>query len=79
MNISGHISYREATLCATAKRHGIRNTPNPAVVDNRTIVAEHVFEPLRIANGNRPIRVHSFFRSRKLRAIVKGSKNSQHI
>lgn len=79
MNISAHISYREATRSATAKRHGIRNTPNPAVVENMTIVAEQIFEPLRTANGNRPIRVNSFFRSRKLNAIVKGSKNSQHI
>jgi len=79
MRISAHISFREAIRSNTAKRFGIRNNPKPEIIKNMKSVAEHVFEPLRIANRNRPIRINSFYRSTRLNKVLGGSRNSQHI
>ncbi len=79
MRISTHISFREAVRSNTAKRFGIRNTPKPDIIENMKAVAENIFEPLRQANGNRPIRINSFFRSKRLNKVLGGSSKSQHI
>lgn len=76
-NISKHISYAEATVSQTATRRGIDNAPNKQQLDNMKLVAEKVFEPLRLQFG--AIRVSSFFRSRALNTAIKGSKTSQHM
>ena len=78
MNISEHISYKEATKSATAIRHGIKNKPNASQLKNMKLLAENVFEPLRKAMGDHPIKVHSFFRSVKLNEKIGGAKGSQH-
>ena len=44
MRISKHISYREAVHSATAKRKGIKNTPNDSQLDNMYKVAEFIIK-----------------------------------
>lgn len=76
--ISKHISYREATRSNTAMRLEIVNTPNHRCLEAMKKVANAIFEPLRRANGNRPIRINSFYRSKELNTHVGGSTRSQH-
>lgn len=76
-NISKHITYREATNSATAKRYKIANDPNEEQLANMRYLAEKVFEPLRAWYG-KPIYVTSFFRTLALNVYLKGAKNSQH-
>jgi hypothetical protein len=77
VNISKHISYKEATRSATALRLGIENTPNEYELQNMEIIAKKVFEPLREA-VDAPIKINSFFRSEKLNKAIGGSGKSQH-
>jgi len=78
MNISEHISYREATFSATAIRRQIENKPTEEQLENMRKLAMNVFEPLRKGLGNRPIRISSFFRSITLNHVIGGSITSQH-
>ncbi len=78
MNISKHISYKEAIRSNTAKRYGIRNNPKDWQIENMRTLAEKVFEPLRRRFGV-PIRINSFFRSTRLNKAVGGSSKSQHV
>ena len=76
-NISNHISYKEGTYSNTAIRRGIDNTPNEEQLSNMHLIANEVFEPLRVyANG--PIKINSFFRSVELNKAIGGSSKSQH-
>ena len=75
--ISGHISYKEAVYSRTAIRLNINNEPNDQQMDNMSLVAEEVFEPLRMWVGG-PIKINSFFRSPELNTAIGGSKTSQH-
>jgi len=75
--ISKHISYKEGIHSVTAIRKGITNEPNEEQLANMKLVAEKVFEPLRVfING--PIKVNSFFRSPDLNKAIGGSTKSQH-
>ena len=75
--ISKHISYKEGIHSITAIRKGIDNEPNEEQLANMKLVAEKVFEPLRMfING--PIKVNSFFRSPDLNKAIGGSTKSQH-
>ena len=75
--ISKHISYKEGIHSITAIRKGIDNEPNEEQLANMKLVAEKVFEPLRVfING--PIKVNSFFRSPDLNKAIGGSTKSQH-
>jgi hypothetical protein len=78
MEISKHISYTEATKSATAQRKGIYNTPNGTELENMQTLASEIFEPIREALGNKPLRITSFFRSRALNEAIGGSSTSQH-
>jgi len=75
--ISGHISYKEAVYSRTATRLNINNEPNDQQMDNMCLVAEEVFEPLRMWVGG-PIKINSFFRSPELNTAIGGSSKSQH-
>ena len=77
MRISKHISYREATHSATAKRRGLDNTPNQEQLENMYRVAEFIFEPLRLFVGG-PSKINSFFRSVAGNRPVGGTSRSQH-
>ena len=75
--ISKHISYKEGTNSTTAIRRGIDNTPNDEQLDNMELIANEVFEPLRMwVDG--PIKINSFFRCQELNEAIGGSGRSQH-
>lgn len=73
-----YFSINELSKSATAKRHGIDNTPPPEVVANMKLLIEKVLDPLRSAWGA-PIIVDSGYRCPRLNKIVKGAANSQHL
>ena len=76
--ISKHITFKEATFSATAKRLGIKNEPTPEHLKAMKLVAEKCFEPLREWYG-KPLRINSFYRGKDLNKAVKGSATSQHF
>ena len=75
--ISKHVSYKEGVYSNTATRRGIDNTPNDEQLNNMELIAEEVFEPLRVWVGG-PIKINSFFRSPDLNTAIGGSSKSQH-
>jgi len=75
--ISKHISYKESVYSRTATRLDINNEPNDEQMNNMCLVAEEVFEPLRVWVGG-PIKINSFFRSPELNKAIGGSGKSQH-
>ena len=75
--ISKHISYKEGVYSTTATRKGIDNTPNNEQLKNMELVADEIFEPLRVYVGG-PIKINSFFRSPELNTAIGGSSKSQH-
>jgi zinc D-Ala-D-Ala carboxypeptidase len=77
-NISKHVSYKEGVRSNTALRLGIENAPRDEQLENMSVVANEVFEPLREWVGG-PIKINSFFRCYKLNKAIGGSKTSQHM
>ena len=75
--ISEHISYKEGVYSRTATRLNIDNKPNDDQMQNMCLIAEEVFEPLRVWVGG-PIKINSFFRSPELNKAIGGSGKSQH-
>ena len=61
----------------TATRLNIDNKPNNDQMQNMCLIAEEVFEPLRVWVGG-PIKINSFFRSPELNRAIGGSTKSQH-
>ena len=49
--ISKHISYKEGVYSITALRLGLKNDPTDAHLENMKLIAEKVFEPLRMHVG----------------------------
>lgn len=74
MNITQHISYKEAVRTKSK----FDNTPNEEQLSKMRSVAYKVFEPLRVYYGV-PIYVSSFFRSEMVNTDIGGSKTSQHM
>jgi len=77
MNISEHITLKEAIRSNTAKRLGIENMPSEEEFSNMQVLAKTIFEPLRMHFGE-PIYISSFYRCKQLNKAIGGSKNSQH-
>lgn len=77
MQLSKHLSLAEVTRSETAKRKGISNQPTPEHLENFKLLAEKVFEPIRLHFGS-PINISSGYRSLALNKAVGGSKTSQH-
>ena len=77
MALSEHISYKESVYSRTATRLDINNEPNDEQMDNMCLIAQEVFEPLRMWVGG-PIKINSFFRSPELNKAIGGSGKSQH-
>ena len=75
--ISKNISYKEGVYSRTATRLNIDNKPNDDQMQNMCLIAEEVFEPLRVWVGG-PIKINSFFRSPELNKAIGGSTKSQH-
>ena len=76
-NISKHITYKEGVYSITALRLGLNNDPTKAHLTNMELLAEKVFEPLRI-HVNGPIKINSFYRGPELNKAIGGSSKSQH-
>ncbi len=77
MKISPHLNLAEVTRSDSAKRHGIDNTPTAEHLENFKLLAEKVFEPIRL-HFKTPIFISSGYRSQALNSFIKGSSSSQH-
>jgi hypothetical protein len=77
MKISPHLNLAEVTRSDSAKRHGIDNTPTAEHLENFKLLAEKVFEPIRL-HFKTPIFISSGYRSKALNDFIKGSASSQH-
>jgi hypothetical protein len=83
VQISDHITYKEATESETAEKLGIDNTPSDEILGVMKITALKVFEPIR-RFWKCPIWISSFFRCPEVnealgKSPLKASKNSQHM
>lgn len=78
MQISTHLSLKEVTNSDRAKRLGIDNTPTAEHLANLRLIAEKIFEPIRLHFG-KPILISSGYRSKQLNESTPGSSlKSQH-
>jgi hypothetical protein len=77
MQLSEHLALAEVTRSETAKRNGVSNMPTEAHIANFKLLAEKVFEPIRMHFG-KPIHISSGYRSAALNKAVGGSSSSQH-
>jgi zinc D-Ala-D-Ala carboxypeptidase len=77
MKISPHLNLAEITRSDTAKRNNIDNTPTAEHLENFKLLAEKVFEPIRL-HFRTPIFISSGYRSEALNSFIKGSSSSQH-
>lgn len=78
IEISKHITHKEATRSVIAKNHNINNEPTKKEIARMQYVAVNLFEPLRLY-WDSPIFINSFYRNSEVNKIVKGSKYSIHI
>jgi zinc D-Ala-D-Ala carboxypeptidase len=77
MTISEHFTLEELSFSETAARLGLDNTPTTSIVNNLSLVAA-VMEKIRTLLGNRPIFVHSGYRSAEVNQAVGGVTTSAH-
>ena len=77
MVISEHLTLAELIRSDSAKRNGITNMPPPEHIANLKLLAEYIFEPIRV-NFRCPILISSGYRSKELNAIIGGANTSQH-
>ena len=75
--ISKHVSYKEGVYSRTAERLGLKNDPSDDHLKNMRLIAEKIFEPLRMHVGG-PIKINSFYRGPELNKAIGGSAKSQH-
>ena len=72
-----YFTLRELTRSATARLHGIDNTPPANAVKALHALVDNVLDPLREAWGG-PIKVNSGYRCPELNKLVGGTPTSQH-
>ncbi len=77
MVISEHLTLAELIRSESAKRNGISNMPPPEHIANLKLLAENIFEPIRL-NFRCPIIISSGYRSKELNAVIGGANKSQH-
>jgi hypothetical protein len=77
MKLSAHLDLSEVTRSESAKRNGISNMPTEQHIANFKLLAEKIFEPIRM-HFNCPIHISSAYRSEALNKAVGGSSTSQH-
>lgn len=77
MNLSPNFALDELTASETAARHGIDNTPDQAIIQNLTRLA-NALQEVRALLGNKVIIVSSGYRSPELNQKVGGSATSDH-
>lgn len=74
-----HFELKEFTTSATAREHGIDNTPPPEAVENLRALCIHTLEPLRMALGL-PVIISSSYRTKALNNLLAHSSDrSQHV
>ena len=77
--LTPHFALLEFTESATARKHGIRNSPPQEAVRNLSCLCRNVLEPLREAMGL-PVIITSGYRCKALNDIVSHRSNrSQHL
>jgi hypothetical protein len=77
MKISEHFNLEEFSFSAAAARLGLDNIPGSAVITNLNLVAA-VMERIRTLLGNRPLLIHSGYRSAEVNRAVGGVATSAH-
>lgn len=77
MNLSANFTLKELTDSDTAKKKGLDNTPSLQVIENLTVLAEKILQPVRDHYG-KSVKVNSGYRSPEVNASVGGSKTSDH-
>ncbi len=77
MKLSQHLDLSEVIRSESAKRNGISNMPIALHIENFKLLAEKVFEPIRV-HFDCPIHISSGYRSAELNRCVGGSSTSQH-
>ena len=77
IDISKHITMKEAIHSEYAEKHGINNEPIVRHIQAMQYLAQTVFEPLR-AHFNVPIKVNSFYRCPALNKAIGGVDTSEH-
>lgn len=77
MNLSANFTLKELTDSDTAKKKGLDNTPTLQVIENLTVLAEKILQPVRDHYG-KSVKVNSGYRSPEVNASVGGSKTSDH-
>jgi zinc D-Ala-D-Ala carboxypeptidase len=77
MNLTPHFTLEEMTVSDAATRLGLDNTPASAAMANLRLVAD-VMERIRALLGNKPIVVHSGYRSLKVNQAIGGVATSAH-
>jgi len=78
MRLSKNFTLHEFTKSDTATQKGIDNSAPTRVIDNLTILAQKVLQPLREWVCSLII-VNSGYRCAELNRAVGGAKNSQHL
>ena len=77
MNLSANFTLKELTDSDTARKKGLDNTPTLQVIENLTVLAEKILQPVRDHYG-KSVKVNSGYRSPEVNASVGGSKTSDH-
>jgi hypothetical protein len=77
MILSKNFTLSELTKSADAIRKGLDNTPSQEAVDNLTLLATNVLQPIR-DHFNKPVTINSGYRSKAVNASVGGSATSDH-
>jgi hypothetical protein len=77
MKLSEHLELSEIIRSESAKRRGILNMPTVEHIKNLQLIAENIFEPIRL-NFRQSIRISSGYRSQSLNAAIGGATHSQH-
>jgi hypothetical protein len=77
MKISEHFTLEELIFSEAAARLGLDNTPTAIIIANLGLVAA-VMERIRTLLGDRPIVVHSGYRSKQVNQAVGGVATSAH-
>lgn len=77
MRLSKNFSLNEMTKSETAIRQKLPNSPGPEHVQNLKVLCEKILDRVR-DNFNKPVRIHSGYRSPALNSAVGGSSGSQH-
>ncbi len=77
MKLTKNFTLRDMTKSQTALRRGINNTPDAAAIENLTLIAEHILEPVMDKFG-RPT-ITSAYRSLGLNTAIGSKPSSQHV